>query len=148
MTLPFDHAGELLRRCVALGVPMTAQRRAVMDVLALRHDHPTVDQIHVAVEERLPGVSKATVYRNLEVLMRLGLARSLAHPGSAARFDPNLDPHHHFICDRCGAVHDLGLERVSGSAQLEFVAGMDGHAAHDLSVTVRGACRACRIRDT
>lgn len=143
-----DYGLELQRRCTAQGVPMTAQRRAVMEVLAHRHDHPTVEQIHAAVEERVPGVSRATVYRNLEVLIRLGLVRSLAHPGSTARFDPNLEPHYHFICDACGSVHDLAPERVRGSAELDFVNGEDGHTGHDVTVTVRGTCRECRGRDT
>jgi Fe2+ or Zn2+ uptake regulation protein len=145
MPEPIDHARELQRRCTSLGVPLTAQRRVVMDVLARRCDHPTAEQIHTAVEERLPNVSLGTVYRNLELLQRLGLVRSLAHPGSTARFDPNLAPHHHFICERCGSVHDLTPERVSGSGRLDFVAGEDGHEGHDVSVTVRGTCRACRI---
>lgn len=144
MPPPFDHARELQRRCTSLGVPLTAQRRVVMEVLAQSHDHPTVEQIHTLVEERLPGVSKATVYRNLEMLLRLGLVRALAHPGSSARFDPHPEPHHHFFCDRCGAVHDLAPERVSGSEHLGFVVGEDGLTGRDVSVTVRGTCGACR----
>jgi Fe2+ or Zn2+ uptake regulation protein len=148
MPLPIDHARELQRRCTSHGVPMTAQRRAVLEVLAHRLDHPTVEQIHAAVEERLAGVSKATVYRNLELLLRLGLVRSLAHPGSAARYDPNLEPHHHFICERCRSVLDLAPERVRGSDQLGFVLGADGLEGHEVSVLVRGTCGACRSRDS
>lgn len=143
MPTHFDHLHELQRRCAAFGVPLTAQRRVVMEVLAPRLDHPTVEQIHAAVEERLPGVSKATVYRNLETLSRLGLVRTIAHPGSAARFDPNLAPHHHFICDACGAVHDLGNERVRGGDGLAFLPSVDGHVGHDVTVTVRGTCASC-----
>lgn len=115
-----------------------------MEVLSHRLDHPTVEQIHAGVAERLPGVSKATVYRNLEMLLRLGLVRSLSHPGSAARFDPNLERHHHFLCERCGAIHDLAPERVRGSEQLDFVIAEDGHAGRDVSVTVHGTCSTCR----
>ena len=143
MTHPFDHALELQRRCTSLGVPLTNQRRVVMDVLAERTDHPTVEQIHGDVEGRLPGVSRATVYRNLEMLVRLGLVRTIAHPGSAARFDPNLAHHHHFICEACGSVHDLAPERVRGSERLDFVAGDEGHTGHDVSVTVHGTCATC-----
>jgi len=144
MRASIEPESELQRRCTSLGVPLTAQRRVVMEVLAERHDHPTVEQIHAAVELRLPGVSRATVYRNLELLMRLGLVRQLAHLGSAARYDPNLEPHHHFHCDRCGSVHDLAPERVRGSEHLGFVLGTDGHAGQDISVTVRGTCCACK----
>ena len=134
---------KLQRRCASAGVPVTAQRRVVMQVIAPRRDHPTVDQIHVAVQERLPGVSKATVYRNLEALTRLGLVRAIEHPGSSARFDPDTDDHHHFLCDACGKVSDLPVERIAGADQLSFVDLGDGLRVERMSLTVRGTCADC-----
>ena len=83
--------------CQTAGLPLTAQRRALLSELAPRMDHPTVEQVYSAVRGRLSGVSKATVYRTLETLDRLGLIRRVEHPGSAVRFDPDPTPHHHLL---------------------------------------------------
>jgi len=56
-------------------LPVTVQRRVVLDTLLDRQDHPTVDQLYEDVRERMPGVSRTTIYRALETLIDLGLAR-------------------------------------------------------------------------
>lgn len=137
---------ELERRCAAAGLPVTAQRRTVLEVLASRCDHPTVDQIYTAVAERMPDVSRATVYRSLETLDHLGLLRRVQHPGSAVRFDANTTPHHHFLCTRCGAIEDLPLESVSGHERLRF-ADEGPRVADEISVSVRGLCASCAAAD-
>lgn len=129
-------------RCAAAGIPLTAQRRAVMEALASRTDHPSVEQIHSAVVRRLPDVSKATVYRALETLRDLGLVERVHHPGSAVRFDANTEPHHHFLCTSCGSISDLPLGDVDGSDALAYVGAGEG-VAEDIVVLVRGVCAEC-----
>jgi len=137
---------ELERCCAAARIPVTAQRRTVLEVLVCRSDHPTVDQVFAAVAERMPDVSRATVYRGLETLREFGLVRRVAHPGSAVRFDGNTDPHHHFLCTRCGAIEDLPLEAVSGHEQLAFV-GAETDDSAEILVHVRGVCARCRGKE-
>ena len=124
------------------GLPLTSQRRTLLEVLAGRLDHPTVDQIYSEVVERLPEVSRTTVYRSLEILTERGLIQRIEHPGSAVRFDPNVLPHHHFLCTRCGALADLELEAVEGYERLRLVDERAG-SADEVTVLVRGTCTAC-----
>src|SRR5512142_935165 len=86
---------ELQEACRRRGLAVTIQRRAVFAELALRRDHPTADQIYDAVRGSLPGLSRTTVYRVLETLVEVGLARKVHHAGGAARFDPMTGRHHH-----------------------------------------------------
>lgn len=134
---------ELEARCAAAGIPVTAQRRVMLEVLVGRDDHPTVDQLYGAIAKRLPDVSRATVYRSLEKLEELGLLRRVEHPGSAVRLDGNVKPHHHFLCLRCGAIEDLPVESVRGHEKLVFVP-TDHQDAEEISLTVRGICKRCR----
>src|SRR5689334_23565694 len=46
----------------------------------------------------MPGVSRTTIYRALETLVELGLARRTNHFEASARFDGNTDHHHHLVC--------------------------------------------------
>lgn len=137
-----ERLNQLQERCAAAGIPVTAQRRVVLEVLCSRRDHPTVEEIHSEVVARLPDVSRATIYRSLETLGELGLLRRVDHPGSAARYDANMDPHHHFLCTGCGQIHDLPLEAVAGHADLRFT-GPAPLEAHELSILVRGSCGSC-----
>jgi Fur family peroxide stress response transcriptional regulator len=133
---------ELERRCAAAGTPVTAQRRVVLEVLIGRCDHPTAEQIFLAVAERLPDVARGTVYRTLEKLDELGLLRRVAHPGSTVRYDGNTSRHHHFLCTRCDALEDLPLDAVRGHAALAF-AGDDARVADEIGLLVRGTCPSC-----
>ncbi len=133
---------ELERRCASAGIPVTAQRRTVLEVLVERRDHPTVDQLFTTVAQRMPDVSRATVYRSLETLDELGLRRRVEHPGSPVRFDSNTRPHHLFLCTRCGAIEDLPLRAVRGHEQLAFVDAGE-RVAREIAVSVRGLCAGC-----
>ena len=93
--------------CRSKRLPLTVQRKSVLRVLADREDHPTADQVFEAVEKKLPEISRATVYRTLETLVELGIAKKVGHPGAVARFDSNIQRHHHLFCRYCRKILDL-----------------------------------------
>ncbi len=132
----------LMELYTAAGLPVTSQRRVLFSVIAGRFDHPTVDQIFSEVSERLPEISRTTVYRSLEVLADLKLLRRIEHPGSAVRFDPNMEPHHHFLCTDCEDLMDLPMEAVLGHDGLSFV-GNSKVEVDELTVLARGTCEDC-----
>jgi Fur family transcriptional regulator, peroxide stress response regulator len=128
--------------CRRHGLPVTIQRRVVLEVLLGREDHPTTDQIFEEVKERAPGISRTTVYRVLETLVRLGVARMVCNPGASARFDPNVEQHHHLVCLHCGKMTDLDDPRLNGLPLPNTRA--TGFEITDYTVHFRGACRDCR----
>src|ERR1700744_4922943 len=100
---------EAIRRSLeAGGLRCTPQRYAVMAFLKDHTSHPTAAEIFEAVNRVDPRSSRATIYNNLRDLVQAGLVREVAMEGRAARFDAKGMPHHHFICDRCGNVEDVG----------------------------------------
>ena len=131
---------ELQEACRRRGLAVTIQRRAVFGELAGRRDHPTADQIYDAVRDRLPGLSRTTVYRVLETLVEAGLARKVHHAGGVARFDPITGRHHHLSCDACGRLVDLDDSMVP---TLRLPATGTGFRIKDYSVSFTGICPAC-----
>jgi Fur family peroxide stress response transcriptional regulator len=128
--------------CRSHGLPLTVQRRVILAALVGRDDHPTADQILTEVRPQLPGVSRTTVYRVLDTFVRIGLAVKTCHPGTAVRFDPRTERHHHLVCTRCEKVidlHDVALDRLAipSTSQLGF-------EITNFSVHFRGLCAACR----
>ncbi|HLK10712.1 MAG TPA: transcriptional repressor [Candidatus Binatia bacterium] len=133
---------ELVEACRRHGVPVTVQRRAVLEVLASREDHPTADQVWDAVRERLPGLSRTTVYRVLDTLVGLRLAVKTCHAGSNVRFDAKTGRHHHLVCVQCERVMDLDVPDLDALDLPDTRAS--GFEVEDYSVYFRGRCVACR----
>lgn len=128
--------------CRAHGLPLTVQRRLIYEAVQNHPDHPTADDVYCAVRDRLPGVSRATVYRTLESFVRLGLLGKSAHHGSARRYDKNTTRHHHLMCVCCERTVDLdqpSLDRL----RLPDVR-RTGFQILDYSVHFTGVCSACR----
>jgi Fur family transcriptional regulator, ferric uptake regulator len=97
------------------------------------------------IDRQLPEVGRATVYRALEQLERLGLIQRVDVKGDAAGFervDPGGHHHHHIVCEQCGRVvafEDDGLEK----AILALAERPDFDvSSHD--VTLRGECVTCK----
>ena len=135
---------DLEAACHLHGLPLTVQRRVILEALAARTDHPTADDILEDVRRRLPEVSRTTVYRVLDTLVRLGLAVRICHPGASARFDPRTERHHHLVCVQCEKVVDLHVPALSAlplpnTRSVSF-------AISDYSIHFRGLCGDCRGR--
>jgi Fe2+ or Zn2+ uptake regulation protein len=128
--------------CRKRRVPMTVQRRTVLEVILDREDHPTADQVYDEVCERLPAISRATVYRILDMLVEFGLIVKICHLGSAARFDPKIHRHHHLVCMRCEAIIDVEETRPE-KISWPNTRG-HGFEIHDYHIHFRGMCIKCR----
>jgi Fur family ferric uptake transcriptional regulator len=124
---------------------MTAQRRAIAEVLAGKHVHLTADEIHKRAAARLPEVSRATVYKTLGELAGLGEIREVTISGRAKYYDPNLDAaHQHLACERCGLIRDVHPQGTSG---LKLPAkDRNGFALTGIDIVFRGLCPACANR--
>ena len=127
--------------CREQGIPLTVQRRVILEALVGREDHPTADQIYEAVAARLPGLSRATVYRALETLVEVGVINRASHLGAAARYDPNTERNHHLTCVKCHKVVDLEEEAL---AAIHLPTGLQGFEIMDYSVHLKGYCPECR----
>ena len=88
----------------------TDQRAAVFRLVAGSRMHPTAEDVFLGVRTEVPGISLATVYKSLEMLVSCGLAKKLNPPDGSARFCGRTEPHHHARCLTCGGVSDVSGE--------------------------------------
>ncbi len=130
--------------CREQGVPLTVQRRAILESLAQREDHPTADQVYEKVSPSLPGLSRTTVYRVLETLVGLGVIHKANHLGSAARYDPNTERHHHLTCLSCHRVVDVEDDKLKRVDLPK--ARAQGFEITDYSVHFKGTCPDCAAK--
>ena len=69
---------------------LSAQRRAVAEVFVGEHVHLTPEQVHDLAQERLPEISRATVYNTLNELVAMGELRLVEVAEGPKRYDPNV----------------------------------------------------------
>ena len=132
-------------RCRKNGLSLTVQRRAILENLSSRTDHPTADQIYAAIQDRIAGVSRTTVYRVLETFVQLGLAQKISNPEAKARFDADTSRHHHATCLECEKIIDIDGS-VLPDIDLSRV-DLKGFEVFDCSVVAVGLCKDCRSKD-
>jgi Fur family transcriptional regulator, stress-responsive regulator len=133
---------DLLERLRARGWRMTSQRRVVVEVLDGEHVHLTADEVHARAAERLPEISRATVYNALGELVSLGEVIEVSTDGRAKRYDPNAHrPHHHLVCSRCGTIRDV---HPAGDPLTDLpIDERFGFTLSGVEVTYRGLCPSC-----
>ena len=132
--------------CRERGERCTVQRRVVLEAVLDLDNHPSADQIFEAVEPRLPGIARTTVYRALEHLAAMGIITKACHPGRVARYDPRLELHHHLVCLSCNEFFDFEddtLNKLAIPDTSEF-----GFEVNDYRVQLRGICKSCREKET
>ena len=122
------------------GLRVTQQRVAVLEFLLSTPQHPTADEVGAAVNRLVPTASRASVYNVLHSLKECGLIDELVLGDAVARYDANLDRHHHFICRACGMVEDVPFETFQEAPRPRLAAG---HTVEDYTVTLRGVCPRC-----
>ncbi|HEX7528733.1 MAG TPA: Fur family transcriptional regulator [Thermoanaerobaculia bacterium] len=122
------------------GLRVTQQRVAVLEYLLATPKHPTAEEVGAAVNRLVPTASRASIYNVLHSLRESGLIDELVVGDAVARYDANLDRHHHFICRACGAVEDVPFETFREAPRPRLA---DGHTVEDYTVTLRGVCPRC-----
>lgn len=85
----------------------TFQRMVVLEELVKMKSHPRAEELYERVKRRIPNISLGTVYRNLHILKEQGLAQELTNGKEASRWEGNISPHYHFVCQSCHRVWDL-----------------------------------------
>jgi Fur family ferric uptake transcriptional regulator len=120
---------------------MTAQRRVILEELRQVDSHPGAEEVFTMVRRRLPRISLATVYRNLDVLAAAGAIARIDTGSSLKRFDGNAERHYHIRCIRCDRLVDAMVE-----VQKDFEAHVQSKTdfrilGHTLELT--GICPRC-----
>ncbi|GGX73993.1 transcriptional repressor [Streptomyces minutiscleroticus] len=133
---------DLLERLRGRGWRMTSQRRVVAEVLSGDHVHLTADEVHARAVERLPEISRATVYNTLGELVTLGEIVEVSTEGRAKRYDPNAHhPHQHLVCSGCGTIRDV---HPVGDPLCDLPPDQRyGFVVSEAEVTYRGLCPDC-----
>ncbi len=116
------------------GIQPSAQRMAVAQYALTTTEHPSADQVWDRVRRSFPFISRATVYNTLNLFVTKGLLQPLVLAEGKVVFDPKTEPHHHFIDDQTGSIHDVAWDAL----EVKHVQSLRGYDVRAYQVVMRG----------
>lgn len=125
------------------GGRVTPERLHLFDEIFRRHGHIDAERLLAAMQARGIKISRATVYRNLDLLVECGLVRKQrlgrrhylyehVHPGQR---------HDHLVCRECGRVVEFVSPGIS--ALQREIARAHGFDPSEHTLQISSVCRQC-----
>ena len=129
------------------GYRVTGPRRAVAALIAEHDGHFTAAELEAVARERRIGVSRASLFRALDLLTDLGVLERLDLPTGEHAYVPCAPAHHHhLVCSRCGRTTEVADHGVA--AAVDEIARRSGYRIDTHRLELFGLCRHCRSRTT
>ena len=126
------------------GLKFTSQRVAVLEEIIKNIGRRECEEIYFAIKEQGKQVSRATVYRTINILVKNNFARKIELGDGRARYESKVNsPHHdHLICTSCGNVvefMDQNIEDIQEKIAKRYNFTLNRHT-HQLF----GTCKKCQ----
>jgi Fur family transcriptional regulator, ferric uptake regulator len=125
------------------GYKLTAPRLTILDVLEESGGHITSAELLTLVEQRDSSIGRASVFRTLDLMIKLGIVWTSVQGGSTVHY--MLMPgghHHHIVCTNCDKLiefEDCRLGALIASLETEYGVHVEGHL-----LELYGTCDECR----
>lgn len=120
----------------------TVQRNVIFEAVGALGTHPTAEEVYSFVSKDYPNISKATVYRNLNLLAETGSLVKIDNVAQADRYDHNLHRHYHLQCDKCGKVYDIEMDYLDDIYRK--IKEFNGFEVTDHDIVFKGKCPECK----
>jgi len=118
----------------------TSQKQIIKEYLCSVKTHPSAEEVYLAVQKKLPTISKATVYRILKNFKKQGLVQEIV--SNVSHFDGDITPHAHFICIRCHKVFDV----FESKAEIKYKKNIKAGKIDFYQIYFYGVCNKCKKR--
>lgn len=125
-------------------IRITAPRKAIITYLVNSTQHPTVEQIYTDLLPQFPGMSLATVYNNVNVLVEEGFLHEMKFSGPTSHYDFLGHTHPHIICEKCGKIADF-IQDMPAIHQPAFE--QTGYLIHQIHLELYGICPECQEKN-
>ena len=123
---------------------MTPQRVEVFREVCDSNEHQESEEIFISLRKRDVNISRATVYRTMDILYQHDLVQRMDIGDGKWRYEHWLDchQHDHLICIRCGTIVEFinaQIEEIQNNVAKKFDYELVRHV-HQLF----GLCKQCR----
>lgn len=145
-----------LERLKGSGYRVSSSREHILEVLQTTDEHLSAEDIYLRVHALYPEVGLASVYRTLEILVRIGMVYKFDFGHGKAQYELAEDVrgkkhHHHLVCTGCSKVIDY---KDFSPEELELLKRAEEglYKRYDFKITNHliqfyGTCAACNNRE-
>jgi Fur family ferric uptake transcriptional regulator len=98
---------DLAAKLKRAGYKLTEPRLAIVQVLEQEAKHLSPDEVLALGRQTCPNLSRATVYRTLDLLTELGLIRPIYLGDTSQRYVTAQGGHHHLVCTDCKSAFEF-----------------------------------------
>jgi Fur family transcriptional regulator, ferric uptake regulator len=124
-------------------IRQTKQRNAILKSVREAEGPLSVGEVHERARREIPNLGIATVYRAIKALREDGELVLVELPGEEARYESvGRGHHHHFRCNSCDRIFDLGICPVSIPSGTRLPGGYE---VEDHHLTLYGRCSGCAV---
>ncbi len=119
----------------------TKQKEIIYKSIVEDKSHPTINEIIDKINAKKLGIGQATIYRNLNKLVKEGYIDKITFLDSV-HYDGNRVPHNHFVCCECGKIMDLFDDDYK--CNKEIIEDKYSFKISKIHTTYEGVCLDCQ----
>ena len=136
------------------GYKLTAPRDSILSILSKTAEHLSAEEVYLRVHKVYPAIGLTTIYRTLELLVRLGMVYKYDFGDGRSRYElaegPNVEHHHHLVCNECGRIINYTdfideevefFKKIEKTLSKKYDFTIETHQLHFL-----GLCNECKSR--
>lgn len=120
----------------------TVQRSALLAELQQSEMHLTAGELYLRLRGKVPQISQATIYRNLEELAAHGVIGKLELAGRSKCFEARIGNHFHCRCRNCGVLFDLP-DGETVELRRFFAGFLPSAGCDSVKIEFDGCCQRC-----
>ncbi|RKX27125.1 MAG: transcriptional repressor [Candidatus Zixiibacteriota bacterium] len=125
------------------GFKLTPQRELIFSIFLEQRDHVSVDELYDEIRKLDSSIGYSTVWRNLKLICKLGLAREINVGDGITRYDQvTHGPHGHLFCVKCKKLVEFSVDKIVGF--LDQVAEDKNFQIESFKIEIQGLCDDCR----
>lgn len=125
-----------------LGIKTTIPRVVIYQSLMKFTHHPSAEEIYNSLQKKYPGVSLATVYKTLDLLVQNHLANKVVTDEDKVRYDPRTDSHIHLYCEKTKRITDYEDKELEQLIAVHLQnKGIPDFEIKQVQVNIKGECK-------
>ncbi len=125
------------------GFKMTPQRELIFRSFFELGEHVSVDELYDKVRDLDQSIGYSTVWRNLKLICKVGLAEEVNLGDGITRYDRVTKvPHGHLFCLSCKKLEEFPVEQLVGI--LAQTAGDRDFSPEHFKIEIHGLCNDCQ----
>jgi Fur family transcriptional regulator, ferric uptake regulator len=126
------------------GIKNTRGRGIILKEIEARNDHFNAETLYSVLNKKGTKVSRATIYRTLNLLERLHLIERLDVKEHCFYYEPisHKRDHGHLICEQCGTIIDFSWSSIDNLKSEVCKGGY--FKPGNISIHIFGICKTCQ----